>query len=93
MCLWEKDFLHPCETLHKMALSQGLKESFFQQHLLVDFEYLFLMNLLALKFGTHVINIEMGSCQKFDGKKTIFSLWEGVKVDSSEIFPHNNTCW
>jgi len=31
--------------------------------------------------------------QKFDGKKQFFSPWEGVKVGSSESFPHNNTCW
>jgi len=44
------------------------------------------MNILALKFGTHIIIIEMGSCQKIDDKKQFFSHWEGVKVGSNEIF-------
>jgi len=49
-----------------MTLSQGLKKSFSQQHMLVDFEYLFCVNLLTLKFGTHIINIEMISWQEND---------------------------
>jgi len=71
MCLWEKT--------KKMTLSQGLKKSFSQQHMLVDFEYVFLNESLALKFGTHVINIEMGSCQKYHGKKTNFQPLGGCQ--------------
>jgi len=37
------------------------------------------MNILALKFGTNVINLEMGLCQKFDGKKTIFQPLGGCQ--------------
>jgi len=43
------------------------------------------VNIFALKFGTHVINIEMILCKKFHDKKAIFSPWEGVKVGSTEI--------
>jgi len=58
---------------HKMTLSQGLKKSFSQQYIF------FWMNLLTLKFVTHIINIEMGSCQKFDGRKTNFQPLEGCQ--------------
>ena len=55
--------------------------------MLVDFEYIcFCVNLLDLKFYTHVINIEMVLCQKLHGQIYFFNPWEGIKVDSSEIF-------
>jgi len=50
MCSCEKDFLHPLETLtHKMTLYQGLKTSFSQLHILVDFEYIFLGEFFDLE--------------------------------------------
>ena len=44
------------------------------------------MDLLNLKFGTHIININMISLKKIQGKKKVFNLWKGGKVGSSEIF-------
>ena len=58
--------------------------------MLVDFEFFyFYMSLLDLKFCTHVINIEMVSCQKCYGQLFLFLFfnpWEGVKVGNSENF-------
>ena len=49
--------------------------------MLVDFEYIFfLVNLLALKFVTHVSNIELISFQNSMVNKQFFCPWEGVKV-------------
>jgi len=45
----------------------------------------FYMNLLALKFGAHVINIEMMSFQNFHGQKTIFQPSRGCQIS----FPGN----
>jgi len=59
-------------------------------HMLVDYKYIFCINFWALKFGTHVIDIQVMLCQKFHGQRTIFIHQKGVKVDSSEIsFPRN----
>ena len=44
------------------------------------------MNLLHLKFGTHVININMISQKEICGKKRVFNPWEGGKVGNNEIF-------
>jgi len=43
-------------------------KSFLQLHMLVDFDYFFLANLLNLKFCIHVINIEMISQKNIHGK-------------------------
>jgi len=60
-----------------MTLYQGAEKIISQLHMLVDFEYLFFcVNLLTLKFGTHNINIEMISSQKFHGKKILFQPLE-----------------
>jgi len=52
--------------------------------MLVDFEYLFCVNLLALKFKRHIINIYVISQKKIHGKKNVLNPWEGVKVVSNE---------
>jgi len=44
----------------------------------------FYIDLLALKIGTCVINIENLLFHKFHGKKRIFNPWEAIKVGSSE---------
>jgi len=46
----------------------------------------FFIDLLALKFGTYVINIEKFLFPKFHGKKKNMNPWDAVKVGSSEIF-------
>ena len=48
----------------------------------VDFEYIFCVNFLNLKFCTHVINIEMVSSKNIMAKNIYFNPWEG----NSEIF-------
>jgi len=50
-----------------------------QLHMLVDFEYIFLVNFLALKFGTHVIKLKMMVCQNFHGNIPIFELLGGFQ--------------
>jgi len=45
-----------------------------------------------MKFGVHVINIEMRFFFKFMEKPKKFNPWEGVKVGNSEIVPYNSTC-
>jgi len=50
-----------------------------QLHMLVDFKCLFLVNLLALKFGTRVFNIKMMLWQEFRGKIPIFQLLGGCQ--------------
>ena len=43
------------------------------------FQISFFVNLLALKFGTHLFNIKMMLCQKFHDHMTIFRLSGGCQ--------------
>jgi len=61
--------------LSKLAAMKNIS----QLHMLVDFKYLFLVNLLALKFCIHVINIKMMLRQNFHGKIPIFELSRGFQ--------------
>jgi len=63
----KKQFFSPWE-----GVKVGNSEIFSKQHMLVDCEYLFFIDLLALKFETYVINIENLLFQKFHGKKKKF---------------------
>ena len=54
--------------------------------------YFFGMDILDLKFFTHVINIEMLSLQKFYEQENFLSPREGVKIGSRESFLTATPC-
>jgi len=76
-----------------MTLFQGLKKSFLQQHMLVDFEYLPFCKSFVLEIWHTCYQHRDGLMPKISWQKYIFIPWEGVKVGSNEFFPHNDTYW
>jgi len=63
----------------------GSKEFFSLVYMLVDFEYLFLVNILALEFCACIFNKKMILWQNFHGKIPSFELSGGFQSGNTKI--------
>ena len=96
--LWQKFCskwanFQPLEGSQSWQQRNGFHDCFLQQHMFVGCIYLFGIHLLALTFGSYVVNIENFFIPKFHGcskKKLNLNPWEVVKVSSNEKFSQLN---
>jgi len=80
---WQNFFFNPWEAV-KVGNSE---KNFTATHVGRFLIYIFLVNLLAFKFGAHIINLEMILYKKFCDKNTNFSALKRLSKLADVKFP------